>query len=75
MITCTGVQKDGNEEEVDKATSYLGVIAAFFLPLVQQVCDARYAPDFKMLPTPMRRNSVELVGTEIPLLGGHRDLS
>ncbi len=35
MITCTSIQKNGNEEQVDKTTSHLGVIAAFFLPLVQ----------------------------------------
>lgn len=67
MIPCTGIQKDGNEEQIDEATSHLGVITAFLLPLAQQVCDARYVSDFKMLPAPMRRNSVELVRTEIPL--------
>lgn len=67
MIACTRVQKNRNEEQVDKAASHLGVIAAFVLPLAHQVRDARYAPDFEMLPAPMRRNSMEPVRTEIPL--------
>lgn len=69
MITRTSIQKDGNEEQVNKATSHLNVITAFLFPLIKEVCDARDPPDFKMLPAPMRGDSVVLVWAKVPLAG------
>lgn len=66
-ITCTGIQEDGDEEEVDEATSQLGIIASLVLPLLYRVGDTRYIPDLEMLPAPMRGDHMEVIRTEITL--------
>lgn len=53
MITCTGTQEDGDEEEIDEATSQLSTITSLVLPFFNYVSDTRYIPDLEMLPAPM----------------------
>ncbi len=68
MITCTGIQEDGDEEEVDEATSQLSTITSLVLPLLHYVGDTRYIPDLEMLPAPMRGDHMEVIRTEITLV-------
>lgn len=68
MITRTGIQEDGDEEEVDEATSQLSIVASFAFPLLHYVGNTRYIPDLEMLPAPMRGDCMELIRTEITLV-------
>lgn len=68
LIACTGIQENGDEEEVDETASQLSIITSFILPLLHYIGDTRYIADLKMLPTPMRRDRKEVIRTEITLI-------
>ncbi len=68
MITCTGIQEHGDEEQVDQAASDLKIVTSLLVPLLHQGCDARNPADLEMLPTAMRGDCVKLVWTEVPLV-------
>lgn len=68
-VTSTGIQKDRDKKQVNEPTGQLGIITSILgPPLVQQLCDARFAADFEVLPAAMWRNGVILVRAEVPLL-------
>lgn len=68
-ITCTGIQEDRDEEEVDEAASQLSSITPLALPLLYYVGDARHIADLEMLPASMRGDLVEVIRAEITLVG------
>lgn len=67
MVTCASIEKDGDEEEVNEAAGQLLFIAALVLPLLDEVGDPWYITDLEMLPTAVRRDRVEPIGTKVAL--------
>lgn len=70
IVTCTGIQKYGDKEEVDEATSLLSTVTSLVLPLLHNVGDTRYIPNLEMLPAPMRGDHMEVIRTKITLAEG-----
>lgn len=69
IITCAGIQENGDEEEVDQAAGRLCLVTSLLLPLLYDVSDTRDISDFEMLPASMRGDGVEFVRAIITLRG------
>jgi hypothetical protein len=69
MVARTSVQEHRNEEQINQSASYLCIVAFLCFPLTYEISNAGYIANFEMLPSSVRRNGVELIGTEVTLVG------
>ena len=67
VISRSSIQQHRNEENVDQTASNLQFIAPTLFPFLQKFGDAGHVADFKVLPSAVRGNGVELVWSKVAL--------